>query len=108
MTRFPCPYLHSEVDLTDEREQHIAESHPDLLPEHRDLLAQALSDPDQVRLSRRFGNARLFSRWFDTLREGKHVVVVVVSDAAANGRHWLITAYIARKLAQGDVEWTRS
>jgi len=44
----------------------------------------------------------------DTLHGGKQVVVVVVSDAAANGRHWLITAYIARKLAQGDVEWTRS
>jgi hypothetical protein len=108
MTHFPCPYLHAEVELTDEREQHIAESHPDLLPEHRDLLAQALSDPDHVRRSRRFGNARLFSRWFDTLHGGKHVVVVVVSDAAANGRHWLITAYIARKLAEGDVEWTRS
>jgi len=29
MTRFLCPYLHSEVELTDERGQHIAESHPD-------------------------------------------------------------------------------
>ena len=108
MPRFPCPYLHGEVELTDEREQHIADSHPDLLPEHRDLLAQALSDPDNVRRSRRFGNARLFSRRFDTVHGGKHVVVVVVSDAGANGRHWLITAYIARKLAEGDVEWTRS
>jgi len=108
MTCFPCPYLHGEVELTDERQQHIAETHPDLLPVHRDLLAQVLSEPDQVRRSRRFGNARLFSRWFDTLREGKHVVVVVVSDASAHGRHWLITAYIARKLVQGDVEWTRS
>jgi hypothetical protein len=24
MTRFPCPYLHGEVELTDERERHIA------------------------------------------------------------------------------------
>ena len=108
MTRFPCPYLHGGVELTDERERHIAENHPDLLPEHRERVAQTLADPDQVRRSRRFGNARLFSRWFDTLHGSKHVVVVVVSDAAANGRHWLITAYIARKLAEGDVEWTRS
>ena len=108
MPRFPCPYLHGEVGLTGEREQHIAESHPDLLPDHRDLLAQVLSAPDQVRRSHRFGNARLFWRWFDTLREGKHVVVVVVSDESAHSHHWLITAYIARKLAQGDVEWTRS
>ena len=35
------------------------------------------------------------------------MVVAVVSDTAPNGLHWLITAYVARKLAAGDVEWTR-
>ncbi len=38
--RFPCPYLHNEVELTDEREQHIARSRPDRLPKHRDLLEE--------------------------------------------------------------------
>ena len=42
MTRFPCPYLKAEVELTDEREQHIAERHPDLLPEHRQRIADTL------------------------------------------------------------------
>jgi hypothetical protein len=32
MTRFPCPYLGGEVELSDDREQHIAEHHPDLFP----------------------------------------------------------------------------
>jgi hypothetical protein len=32
MTRFPCPYLGGGVELTDQREQHIAEAHPDFLP----------------------------------------------------------------------------
>ena len=36
------------------------------------------------------------------------IVVVVVSDELATQRHWLITAYIARRLTEGDVEWTRS
>ncbi len=40
MTRFSCPYLHGEVELTDEREQHMAESHPDRLPKYRDLLEE--------------------------------------------------------------------
>ena len=35
MSLFPCPYLKGEVELTDERERHIAERHPELLPEHR-------------------------------------------------------------------------
>jgi hypothetical protein len=36
------------------------------------------------------------------------VIVVVVTDAAPNERHWIVTAYIARKLAGGVIEWTRS
>jgi hypothetical protein len=42
-----------------------------------------------------------------TLKGGKPVVVVVVG-AGDDGRHWIITAYIARKLAEGEIEWVRS
>ena len=108
MTRLACQYLKGEVELSDERERHIAERHPDLLPDHRDRLASTLADPDQVRRSARFAGARLFSRWYDDLRGGKHVVVVVVSSPSAGGRHWIITAYMARRLAEGEIEWKRS
>lgn len=108
MTRFPCPYLRGEVELTDEREHHIAENHPDLLPAHYQRIADTLADPDQIRCSKRFPSARLFARWYDNLRGGKHVVVVVVTEVAPVGRHWIVTAYIARKLAEGGVEWKRS
>src|SRR5437016_3889561 len=104
MTHFQCPYLQSVVELTDERENHIAEQHPDLLPQHRDQLAETLADPDQVRRSARFNNARLFTRWFDQVGGGKHIVVVVVADAAPAKRHWVVTAYIARKLVEGVTE----
>lgn len=107
MTRYPCPYLKGEVELTDEREQHIAARHPDLLPEHADRIAATLAEPNQVRRSVRFGSARLFSRWYTDLRQGKHVVVVVVSEVEPSERHWIITAYIARRLAEGEVEWIR-
>ena len=102
-----CPYLGGEVELSCEREAHITERHPDLLPEHRDRLIATISDPDQVRGSRRFGTAKLFSRWYSDVRGGKHVVVVVVSTADG-GRHWIVTAYIARKLVEGEIEWARS
>jgi hypothetical protein len=92
----------------DEREHHIAERHPDLLPAHRDRLAETLADPDEVRKSARFANARLFARQFDTPRSDKHVVVVVVSDTVPAKRHWIITAYLARRLAEGDSEWKRN
>ena len=74
-------------------------------------ISDTLADPDQVRRSVRFGNARLFTRWFESLRRGKYVDVVVVSDSAYSTkqqRHWIITSYIARKLAKGEnIEWER-
>ena len=107
MTQYPCPYLKGEVEMTEERERHIAERHPDLLPEHRHRIAEALVDPDQIRRSARFGSAKLFSRWYSDLRQGKHVVVVVVSELDQGACHWVITAHITRRLTEGEVEWKR-
>lgn len=107
MPLLPCPYIGTDVELTEEREQHIAERHPDLIPEHRELIARTLADPDQVRHSTHFSGAHLFSRWYNGLGGGKYVVVVVVSDAV-HDRHWIVTAYIARSLVEGEVEWQRS
>lgn len=78
----------------------------DLLPAYRDRVAETLADPHQVRTGR-FGNAKLFSRWYNDIRTGKHMVVVVVRDLAPSERHWIITAYLARRLAEGDVRWTQ-
>jgi hypothetical protein len=52
--------------------------------------------------------ARIFSRWFEDVRHGKYVVVVVVSEAAPAERHWIITAYVARSLSNGEIEWKKN
>ena len=108
LLKFYCPYLEGEVELSEEREHHIAVHHPDLFPQQRHCLIEVLLSPDEIRRSKRFGNALLFSRWFQDLSEGKYVVVVVVSDDGIPKRHWIVTAYIARKLAKGVIEWKRS
>ena len=108
MPYFACPYLNKEVELTEEREKHIAERHPDLLPNHRECIADTLADPDQIRRSIHFAIARLFTRWFENIRGGKYVVIVVVTETAPNDRHWVITAYMARKLVKGEIEWKRN
>ncbi len=108
MARYPCPYLQGEVELSKGREEHIRERHPDLLPKFRECIAETLADPDQVRRSARFANARLFSRWFDNIKGGKQVVVVVVSQSVPDSRHWIITAYMVRKLEGGGLEWKRN
>lgn len=107
MERFPCPYLGGLVELSEQRERHISDRHPGLLPEHRRCIGETLADPDEVRRSVRLGDARLFARCYDEVKRGKYVVVVLVSEAGM-GRHWVITSYMARKLAGGSVEWQRS
>jgi hypothetical protein len=108
MTRFSCPYLNDEVELTDERRQHIVEQHPELAPFLDEVLGQTLVTPDLVVRSSRIPSANLFSRWYNELRDGKHVVAVVVSDGSPVQRHWIITAYLASKLRRGAVEWPTS
>jgi hypothetical protein len=108
MIQFACPYLKGEIELTEEREHHIAARHPDLLPQLRERIAETLSAPDHVRTSTRFVGARLFSLWYNDSRGGKYLVVVVVSESDTNGRHWIITAYTTRRLAEGAVEWKRN
>ena len=107
VTRFPCPYLNAEVELTLERERHIGENHPDLLPEHRSCIAEALADPDQVRRSLQLSSALLFSKRYEAALDGKSIVVVVMAGAETNPRSWIVTAYITRKLAAGETEWKR-
>jgi len=66
-----------------------------------------IADPDNVRLSRRMASARMLTRWFEDVRRGKLVVAVVVLPGDASDRAWIVTAYIARTLAPGEVLWTR-
>lgn len=105
---FLCPYLDGDVELTQERELHIAGQHPDLLPEYREQIARTLGDPDRILRSSRVGNAYLFSRWYNGVRGGKYVVVVVLTEAGVSPRRWIVTAYLARKLAGGEIVWARS
>jgi len=104
---FRCPYLKSDVELTLERERHIAGRHPDLLPEYKACISETLLDPDAVRQSPRVMDARMFSKWYNDVKGGKHVVVVVMSGAGAAGRSWIMTAYLARRLAGGEAEWKK-
>jgi hypothetical protein len=108
MALLQCPHLGTDIEFNDERERHIRDHHPDLLPAWRDRMIETVADPDQVRRSTRVGNAKLFSKWYANLRGGQHVVVVVVSDPGQGKRPWIITAYLARKLKEGEIEWRKS
>jgi hypothetical protein len=98
---FPCSHLNTNVELTEEREQHINQNHPQTLPNYLNELAETLDNPDQVRHSNFDPSALMFSKWFDTIRTGRYLIVVTVTDNLTE-RHWIITAYTARKLTGGN------
>ncbi|HPR48838.1 MAG TPA: hypothetical protein PK341_12725 [Spirochaetota bacterium] len=81
--------------------------YPDLLPDHEQALIGSLTDPDSVRKSDRFPNARLFTKFFEAVRGGRYAVVVVVTDTDPVERDWIITAYITRKISGGTIEWEK-
>jgi hypothetical protein len=102
-----CPRLNSVVECTAERESHIIQRHPDLLPEHSEKIGMALSDPDQVLWDADYPGTRLFARWFGDVLGGKNVVVVVASSESPEPRHWVVTAFLSRKPPRGTLEWKR-
>ena len=102
-----CDYLGQDVELSEERISHITGRHPDVLPDNLARIEGTLADPDVVRYSIRSNNARLISRWFPDLRNGKHVVVVVATDTFPRVRHWVVTAYLTSRVPTGEIEWQR-
>lgn len=53
--------------------------------------------------------ASRFLNWGVFPDSRNYVVVVVASEPPPSSRNWIITAYIARKLATGgDIEWERT
>jgi hypothetical protein len=94
--------------MTTERERHIAEHHPDLLPHHRHRIAETLFNPDEVRQSSQMSSGLLFSKRYDDALTGKSIVVVVMTAGGTNVRNWVVTAYITRKLVGGETKWKRN
>jgi len=49
----------------------------------------------------------MFCRWFESVKQGKYVIIVVISEGEIKNRHWIITSYISQKLTHGDIEWKK-
>ena len=105
--RMRCPYLSAEVELNEERIAHIQGRHGYTWPDLESEIRQTLAEPELVRQSDRDPQTRLFSRYFETIRTGRYMVVVTVSEVEPP-RHWIVTAYTARKLTGGVREWPQN
>jgi hypothetical protein len=107
MFSIQCNYLGAEVECSEERWNHILQRHPELVPAHWASIEQTVSDPDEIRDDPRGPMSHRFTRWFEGIKGGKFVVVVVVSSIEPNARHWIVTAFPARKPPKGRLLWKR-
>ena len=107
---FERPFLGGPVELNDERRQHIESVHP---RESRAILVEienVVRDPDVVFETPRPGEHALARA--QTGRTPYYVVAIVVTEAVRSServqeRHWVVTAYIARRLPRWRVQWRR-
>ena len=102
METFHWPYLDGLVELNNERGRHIAEKHPQLLPNRPEYIATTLADPDLILRKAADDDTILFYRWFYDL--DKYAMVAVVNHPA---RDWIITAFVTRRLQRGETIWQR-
>ena len=105
---FACPYLGGDVELTDEREDHVSEKHELVLADDFRLVRGTLLEPDEIRRSEKDPKSRLFVRWYEEVEHGKYCTVVVVDDSESAGRQWIVTAYVTGNPRRGTIEWQRS
>ena len=105
---FACPYVNTEVELTDEREQYILGKHDLVANADWAFLAGTLREPQEVRRSLTDKDARVFLRWYDELERGKYVAVVVIDHSESSGRLWVVTSYITDQPRRGEIEWRRA
>jgi hypothetical protein len=85
------------VELTDERRQHIAFYHSDLVP-FLDRLATVLAHPDALRRSLDDPQVVLFYKRYPEVLGGKYITVVV---KLGEERSFVLTAYLTRSIRTG-------
>lgn len=89
--------LGKTVELTAERKKHIFLFHPDLKP-YFESIKVVLSEPNDIRISKSDPKALLFYKYFDTILDGKYIMVGVKT----NGRWYILTSYLTNKILSGE------
>lgn len=90
--------LGKQVELTDERKEHIFQYHRDLVP-FFDRLAEVLNSPEGVRRTFDDQQVLLFYRFYPDILVGKYSVAVV----KINDCNFILTAYLTRRVKTGEL-----
>jgi len=90
------------IMLTDERWNHIAETHPEL-KDMLEYLKGTLEDPELIKRSIYNENVMLFYRYYGHIYEGKYMCIAVRLDEES-----IVTAYITDRIKKGEVVWKKN
>lgn len=88
MERFSSQF--GEVELTDEREFHIWQFHPDVRS-YRKYFAEVITKPELIRRSKYDQQVFILSKLID---KNKHLAIVIKT----NKRNFILTAYLTSKI----------
>jgi hypothetical protein len=93
-----------QIRLTDEREEHIENDHPEMSGQI-DKLRETLLNPDKVIRSRTDPEVELFYRYYDVTPVTEKFLCVVVKVSAND--LFIITTYFTDTMKRGEVLWQR-
>jgi len=93
-----------QIRLTDEREEHIENDHPEMSGQI-DKLRETLLNPDKVIRSRTDPEVELFYRYYDVTPVTEKFLCVVVKVSAND--LFIITTYFTETMKRGEVLWQR-
>jgi hypothetical protein len=93
-----------QIRLTDEREEHIENDHPEMSGQI-DKLRETLLNPDKVIRSRTDPEVELFYKYYNVTPVTKKFLCVVVKGLTNN--LFIITTYFTDSVKRGELLWER-
>jgi len=94
-----CEKFGCSIRLTEERKQHIVSRHPEIRGNFNKI-KPTLAKPDLIVANRYAADEKYYHRFFETL--GNYLIVVVNTD-----KKFIITAFIAREVKKGKLQWKK-
>lgn len=91
-----------EIELTEERWQHITMEHPEIL-QFKGRIHEVLSLPDYIKKSKRDAEVLLYYKFYDDIFNGKHFLVAVKKGL----RSFVLTCYITDTIKKGETLWEK-
>lgn len=88
-----------QIRLTEERWQHMIERHPEI-KNHLSKIQTTIQNPDVIIANHYNRNERYYHKYFKSL---KNYLIVIIEYR----KHFIITAFIARKIKKGEILWKR-